>query len=94
MRNCRLNDIHGPLVELLVPLAYACGKEVVLPAIQLLWVTLISRLMLTPLTGLLVVIILITLIVTTLITLMVLVTLETGIRAATSITQAMKTVAA
>ena len=93
MGNCRLNSVHSPLVELLVSLAQTCGKNVILRNIQLLWMTLISRLLLllTPLARLLIITTLITMIITTLITL---VALEAGIRTATSITRAMRTVAA
>ena len=60
----------------------------ILPTIQLCWITLISRLLLVliALAGLLIVTTLITLIITTLITL---VALEAGIRTATSVTLAM-----
>ena len=46
MWDYRLNSIHNPLVNLLISLAQTSGEYMILPTIQLLWVTLITRLLL------------------------------------------------
>ena len=64
----RFNSINFPLVKLLIALAQASGKNMILPTIQLLRVTLITRLLLIPL--------IILLVVTTLVVLIALIALE------------------
>ena len=44
--NRRLNGIHSPFMELLIPLAKTRGEDVVLPTIQLLRIILITGLLL------------------------------------------------
>ena len=44
--NRRLNGVQNPFTEFLIPLAQTRGEDVVLPTIQLFWVTLIPRLLL------------------------------------------------
>ena len=44
--NCRLNDVHNPFMELLLSLAQTGSKHMVLPAIELLWIGLVSPLLL------------------------------------------------
>ena len=46
MWNRRLNKVYNPLMKFLVPLAQTSGKYVVLPTVQLFWVTLIPGLLL------------------------------------------------
>ena len=44
--NRRFNSIHNPLMKFLVPFAQTSGEYMILPTVQLLWVTLIPRLLL------------------------------------------------
>ena len=52
---CRFNSINCPLVKLLITLAQTSSEHMILPTIQLLWVTLVTRLLLISLIILLVI---------------------------------------
>ena len=52
---CRFNSINCPLVKLLITLAQTSGEHMILPTIQLLWLTLVTRLLLISLIILLVI---------------------------------------
>ena len=67
----RFNNINCPLVKLLISLAQASGKNMILPAIELFRVALVTRLLLIPL--------IILLIVTTLIVLVALIILKSRV---------------
>ena len=52
---CRFNNINYPLMKLLITLAQTSSGYMILPTIQLLWVTLVTRLLLISLITLLVI---------------------------------------
>ena len=51
----RFNNVNWPFVKLLIALAQASGENMILPTIQLLRVTLITRLLLIPMIILLII---------------------------------------
>ena len=55
MGNCRFNRVYYPFMELLITLAQISGQHMILSTIQLLWVTLVTRVLLISLIALLVI---------------------------------------
>ena len=45
MGHRRFNSIHRPFMKLLITLVQASGEDMILSAIQLLWVALVTRLL-------------------------------------------------